>query len=1133
MGTVQGDAMEPLAFCVPIKGSPLQEKVKRKWEKAKCGVEINHKGHNFDKAKFDIAEKLKNAEQRREKHLMRIRNRARRHFRSNKKLQDEENKSIEALEKLQFRMEEAELKRGKWLRQVKDKAAKPSIRAEMVQKDLERKQNEMREEIEWSLKMAEQARAARLEEMKSMAANHVWHAIALAKKMKEKDKNLAMERERAYLEKQKAAAASRERFAAAHSGQHEQSTVKSMVEGCPSTPEKVKPAKLSSSPENKRIHRNYSDVLMKKLNLADAVIQFDDTGIPGGFVASKFSEGSTDSINDQKGQCDFEASIGSPERAHIPIMFHVTNESFGEENSTMPFDRFADLIANPQVLRSVQRILLEIEGIRAKRIALNDICSKVMDEERAKQQVRYPSRVFLAAYMIVNYPEIVLSGTGVQESKLVTAARKMLHAFETLLYPLSRVTKSFEESKVDGFDDKWAIYHDQFHIWKSHDAAGLEAELIRAAVELEISRLAKLAAVTDRARHTSDIEALSAGVDHDLSLIEERIETLTGELGVARLKAALASARTTVSQTQESSGTKALTENKASNKENENEKDSMNHEASRAESSEPRKDSPVTEMPRGMDNLSLMWQLLYTPEWRLPTDLLEYQWKEVLGKSSPNDTDSTLDTKPELLLQRQKEEEKWMLVETTLEDSSFERRLRVVTKLLLESLDHLRSLSPQTIRQEIDNMVSSEDSLLESLKPKTANDGPVQWLSFDFFIELINWISQLIQKLCAPCRDNDIRQAQRKMAESVQELISGSVQTGAPSKVIARAIRMVSIQSKILGMDVANAHLNALTAEFTGLSLALRVTYARTKFAHELQIEQGDSEDICHDTIISKLPNTRAWLAVASGKIPRFESELGSQNLHSDNSTCSVDGHETSIPAMKTGTLNLSSSNHENQASDRVLLKLKRPVELNSWRGLIRIGLVHLVSGDGVMGALNTPETLIRDVSHLHELQNHFQRIFVLSVCMKLLHGASIDGDTKLKAKERINAILLDPNVSLRDISIELSRYIISKRSEIEDVNALSTDMESLLKSLLHRSSLEGRHIVERLNIMLIMQLTHTAVSDAKSKNFLINQCKDLGAMEILDDIEKLGTSMQNIAAVSEAVCAPWYKTLYSEFNIE
>lgn len=67
---MQGDAMEPLAFCVPIKGSPLQEKVKRKWEKAKCGVEINHKGHNFDKAKFDIAEKLKNAEQRREVRLV-------------------------------------------------------------------------------------------------------------------------------------------------------------------------------------------------------------------------------------------------------------------------------------------------------------------------------------------------------------------------------------------------------------------------------------------------------------------------------------------------------------------------------------------------------------------------------------------------------------------------------------------------------------------------------------------------------------------------------------------------------------------------------------------------------------------------------------------------------------------------------------------------------------------------------------------------------------------------------------------------------------------------------------------------------------------------------------------------------
>lgn len=70
MGTLQGDAMEPLAFSVPIKGSPLQEKVKRKWEKAKYVVEIDQKGHNFDKAKNAIAEKLENAEKRREVRLV-------------------------------------------------------------------------------------------------------------------------------------------------------------------------------------------------------------------------------------------------------------------------------------------------------------------------------------------------------------------------------------------------------------------------------------------------------------------------------------------------------------------------------------------------------------------------------------------------------------------------------------------------------------------------------------------------------------------------------------------------------------------------------------------------------------------------------------------------------------------------------------------------------------------------------------------------------------------------------------------------------------------------------------------------------------------------------------------------------
>lgn len=91
------------------------------------------------------------------------------------------------------------------------------------------------------------------------------------------------------------------------------------------------------------------------------------------------------------------------------------------------------------------------------------------------------------------------------------------------------------------------------------------------------------------------------------------------------------------------------------------------------------------------------------------------------------------------------------------------------------------------------------------------------------------------------------------------------------------------------------------------------------------------------------LPHTRAWLAGASGQLPQVEqlpalvaSPEGSPDLEPDR--------QQALPQMRAG---LRASGSSPAGSGAVAqLPLEAPVAPRSWQGLVRLGLVQLVSGE-------------------------------------------------------------------------------------------------------------------------------------------------------------------------------------------
>ena len=812
------------------------------------------------------------------------------------------------------------------------------------------------------------------------------------------------------------------------------------------------------------------------------------------------------------------------------------------------------------------------------------------------------TRVFLSAYMIVNYPDVVLSGHAsglapasdvTQEARLREAAVRTIARFEDAVFVVGEgdgeekagvadvdeaVIAVAEESSPQHrhqFISSYLIYLDQFNSWKSHDAAGLENDLIKAAVELESSRLVKLVELSERVgsigvRHQVDIDAMVEGVDHDLGLIEERVESLTGSQGVARLKAALEAVKAAHHHHQmaqgemdpivsgspqpSSSPLKSSPLRKMSRREMIEAPTSSNTTPSSAGNNATPNGSSSANAFSGNQRLSLMWSLLYDAKWRLPTRVLELVSEEVLS-GVVDDGSAALsalsdDERRSLVAERRAWGE--LRASLTGEDGSQEERVFVVIKVLVEVVSRLQEHAGQALGGACERrMVEIQESLL----PKRDD---TFWMNVPAFLDAIHWCSAVVSQLCAPVRDADIRRAQAVISQRLGLTDDASASTAAwvcqsPHSlidVIAQSLHVLELQARILNIDVANAHLEALTHVSPGTEgSSWRIQYVREKLAEELGMgtADADSDELMFASVgltepVGSLGNTRGWIAVASGRLPRIEAALGSSIAHPVSATSPPSPSSPFPVRMRTGTIGESTAFSSPQTP-----QLEPISSMRCWRGLVRVGLVHLISGDGAIASMSVPETLLRDVPRLFALQNDFQKCMVLAVCLTVIdgpyHAASLTptatmapatstpvlaASRRRDAARRIKAILGGPHVTIEHIAAEVSSCMTShdegsgSGSRGNNAEADTAHVLGTLRARLHRSSC--RVLVEHLTNMLVCLLVSYDTS------FVHETCANIGASDVADDVIDLGRKIGQVAAVSETVCGPWYAAIASEF---
>lgn len=162
----------------------------------------------------------------------------------------------------------------------------------------------------------------------------------------------------------------------------------------------------------------------------------------------------------------------------------------------------------------------------------------------------------------------------------------------------------------------------------------------------------------------------------------------------------------------------------------------------------------------------------------------------------------------------------------------------------------------------------------------------------------------------------------------------------------------------------ANAHLRLLAAQLRSEGAA---AYATAK----LEAVLGAAEGVLPDQLGLRLPHTRAWLAAASGQLPQVEQleALAAGAASAGSST--TPPQQQALPQLRAGLRSSRGAAGAAAAAPRQPA-LPAPVEARSWRGLVRLGLVQLVAGDGPVARLPLPETLRLDAGRLHAAQVRF-----------------------------------------------------------------------------------------------------------------------------------------------------------------
>ncbi|DBA71287.1 TPA: hypothetical protein ACH3X2_011103 [Trebouxia sp. C0005] len=857
-----------------------------------------------------------------------------------------------------------------------------------------------------------------------------------------------------------------------------------------------------------------------------------------------------------------------PAIAWVGVNTHVTEgaDLDPSQQSQDAFESFAKAIQSPATLRSAKALLTRLEAKVLVRSGITDIhpLMKRLFPKTAKAGApleRYPARVFLCAYMVLSHPKVVFNTQGELEDMLAAAGDTMLTAFELLLEQLAepmQVTDRCDSGNsvssgsgpqglghlLDAFDKAWAAYLQRFVAWKFADAAALESELIKVAIEMEASVLSKTGGDTSPdTERSEDLQAVIEQVRHDHTLLKERVARLGGPKAAARLEAGLAAARAAALAQGSTTNTPSASPNSSPAK-------SPASSGSLPASPEAIPRSPMAGSPAAGEvdeNEGMAWELLYNLKWQLPTEELEAGWKDATGETSvmkesqasPEDNVAPADVAAHVQrrVKRIAEQAFWDSVQATLAESGSGMSQQQVTGQLAGLLAHmgqeLMAVLPEQAKAAREQLAAELDEgrLQEAL---TAHQGAgVNGIDTTHLLSVLEHTAKLLKDMGSPAREASAVAAH----SAIRAELGDALQAGdspALAAAVVKAVRVLMAQLKMLRMDAANFRLKMLAQT---LKDGAGISYAQGKF----ETAFGVKAETSLEELSTSLTHTRAWLALVSGQVPQLAQHLQPlTDFAADQNRIQAAANAATTSAVPTNlrsglraspSATVSTLDSEAQSS---AAQLVHPVKAESWRGIVRLGLVHLISGEIPVEKAALAETLRLDAQRLHLAQNDFQQLVVLAACMLLLQqslasqqqvGSSMPD--VVDVKRRLIGILADPSMRLPDLAAELTR-LAGCDSDAQSQSA----MEAALNRMLMRASGAFKALSSGIGNAIQLQLLASPASsqsDAGLQQGVNSALARCGAGALKFEVSQLAETLSQTAALSEAVHISVYQRLLSD----
>jgi len=722
--------------------------------------------------------------------------------------------------------------------------------------------------------------------------------------------------------------------------------------------------------------------------------------------------------------------------------------------------------------------------------------------------------------MIKLHPGVVLTDpAATTQAALQHAARSQLASFDTLLACLATTCTGSEATALahKRWNDDWVAYLELFAAWKLKDAAALEADLIKAAADLEQSLLAKLGPEGHDGAATSedaDIRALVGGVAADQMLLRPRIYALGGSAGIARLDARLAEVHASAvnGASLQRPGTPPRT---APLQRPCSATPTPSEETHPGTTINP--SATAEENAAATQRLRLVWELLHDSDYKLPALDAEMAWSDAVGDTAVMTEEPLvaidLGSDPVATLARRvrrvAEQAFWDGVKADL--ASVQGVLAAMGLQLLEVVPEGNAGTVSRIRH-----VFGTASLRARLAGADVGtgDGTTRLLT------VLQEAAELLGKMGAPARDQAAATAQ---AAVHSDLAAAHCDSDATSAAVVKALRLLAAQVALLKIDAANAQLRKLTHSMSHQEL---IRYAQRAFSELNHLQQAPADDDgMTQHLAEALPGTTAWLAAAAAhrdslsNIPASPSAaLASDLPHAQEP--SIGGYNGLPTTMRTGGRRPNNLPHRSAVQRRPQhISLDDGLAPTSWQAALRCGLVHIITSEQpAHGSTGLPEVLKLESSRLGAAQASFQRLIVTCASLLLLRQAaaqqrrSLSSDAISTARHRLTSLIAHPATQLPDIAAELAQLANS-----HDAADCEQRMGAGLHRLLSRSSAAFKALQAGFSGALVAHMLHITPDSAAAvqASAALARC---GAGDFFADVASLAHQLSSIAAVVEAV---------------